>query len=338
MSKLMTTLRIVAINVAILLSGFGILELGVRLYAHVFMDGKHFFRVSQFISPWITSADHPTPRITKNGDGIFRHRDTPIPKRKPNNTIRIIAVGGSTTLNERSHIVSGFDYAKVLEKLLNKTETNDKRYEVLNAGADAYSTAQSLINIQFRLVDFEPDVILLMHNINDLTANFFGNGADGDYANKYLQPYFLSLELQTSRSLSGFLYQSRLLTGLDIHRLFATKWSINYTNSIDAGARIFRRNLTYIAQACKLHGISLVFLSQPHQKNVPLYDNEHRDFIRYNRIVQDVAKHSNSPFIDMFELMGDESKFFVDSVHFTPNGIKRFSSLLHNELLRLNIL
>ncbi len=184
--KIARFFKYIIVNISIFLAIVVALELGVRSYAHLFIEGSSFFRESSFISPWISSYDFPPPRIDLIGNGEFRNRAVPVPMKKDRGVFRIVTVGGSTTLNQRPFSVSGVDYALALEMLLNRHTGKEIRYEVLNAGSDAYSTAQSLINIEFRLVQFEPDMIILMHNINDLTANYFGNGVTGDYSNKYM--------------------------------------------------------------------------------------------------------------------------------------------------------
>lgn len=99
--------------------------------------------------------------ISVNSDG-FRGKEITVKKQK--DTYRIFVLGGSTVLN------SGVSYEKTFEKILEdklqKTYPN-KKIEVLNAGNDGYTTEHSLIQYLFKIKDFNPDLIITWHGIND---------------------------------------------------------------------------------------------------------------------------------------------------------------------------
>lgn len=306
---------------------FFIGEIGIRTYAHLFMEGKSFFREKTFICPWITSYDYPPPRMIDSQNGMFKNRKEVIAVKKAPDVIRIIAVGGSTTVNEVPFRRTGIDYSIELERLL-MSRSGGKKYEVLNAGGDAYSSAQSLINIQFRILEFKPDIIILMHNINDRTVNYFSDGATGDYSNKYMQEYFMNPELLTGISLSGLLYQSRLLTRLGLPQMLAEKRSVNFKNDIEKGLFYFKRNLTHIDMICKKNNIILILLTQPHSMSGFMFDGEENHIILYNNAIREVAKKENVYFVDMYHEFGHEHELFIDPVHYSEVGITKFSQIL----------
>ena len=337
-------LKLVLVNIAVFVIIFICLELIGRAYFHFFVDGSYFLRKSSFTCPWITTYSVPPPPVMDaNGDGIFQNRKEIINRKKDPNTIRIITVGGSTTLNRNAYNLAGIDYAMVLEKLLNE-HTDGKTYEVLNAGGAAYSTAHSLINIQFRLVEFSPDIIVLMHNVNDRSVNYFGDNLTEDYSNKYLLSHYVNPELKPMSSLSSITYQSRILTRLRVHRfLFASKKLI-FDRDINYGLEIFKRNLTYIINTCNLHNINLVLLSQPHMlQNLSRPDmlkvssakDEVDHIIRYNQAIWTVAQKYGVHFVDMYEKIGQTEDLFSDVVHYTPKGIESFANILYPEILNI---
>ena len=177
--------KLIGVNILVFCLLFLGLELAHRSYSYI-VKGRSFFRHDVFTTPWITTFDYPPPLIGQDGKSYFRHRTVPTSVEKPVGAFRIIAVGGSTTANEEPFELAGIDYSLALEKKLSKA-IGGTTIEVLNAGGSGYSTAQSLINIEFRLIEYSPDIILLMHNINDCSANFFDGGATSDYSNKYLK-------------------------------------------------------------------------------------------------------------------------------------------------------
>lgn len=212
-------------------------------------------------------------------------------------------------------------------------------FEVLNAGGTAFSTAHALVNIELKLVEYNPDIILLMHNINDASVNSFLKGATSDYSNKYLQPYFLNPQLQGSLSFTGFLMQfillTKLLTKLGLqHLLEYERPEVNVNNDYKYGIHLFKRNLAAIASICKLHDIDLVLLSQPHSMEPHPYTTI-EEFLAYNEAISEVATEKSVYFIDLFSQMGHEKKWYSDEIHYSPEGIDRFSKILYSELDRI---
>jgi len=319
--------RIILINLAVFVLLFFALELTVRIYHVVFEDGA-FFRSNKFISPWITSYDYPPPMIDDEGRAFFRHETESTSMAKPDDTIRIIAVGGSTTVNKRTFAAQGIDYPAVLESLLNR-EPAEHRFEVLNAGGDAFSTAHSLVNISLRLIEYEPDIILLMHNINDSTVSLFGESVSPDYSNKYLLPHYVNPRLQVSSSLYGFLYQSRLLAKLGLpQKLAQSRGGFNVDNDSEFLLRLFKRNLKHIANICTSNNIDIVLLTQPNSmKEHETIDQE--SFLEFNRAIKEVAETEGVHHVDMFAEMGHDENLFEGLIHYTPEGIRKFANILH---------
>lgn len=324
-------LNIVLVNIVVFLLAFLALESATRTYTLI-RKGRGFFRQNTFISCWITSYDYPPPMVESDGRLYFRHRVGPTSWEKPEDTLRIIAVGGSTTICLGAYRDAGIDYPMELERRLAR-EFPDFNVEVLNAGADAYSTAHSLVNIQFRLVELDPDVILLMENINDSSVNYFLDGATPDYSNKYLQSYFLNPRLQGTLSFTGLLTQSRFLSKFGLPQMLANKpGAIHLENDYRYGLHLFSRNLANIAAVCSLSNIELVLMSQPSSlKPDPSVSEE--AFLAYNDEMEKVATKEGIQFIDMYSLMGHDDRYFIDKVHYTPEGVERFAQIACSELV-----
>ena len=86
---------------------------------------------------------------------------------KPDGVVRVACIGGSTTFT--SKVRDRFAYPAQLEIALAALEP-DKRIEVLNAGVPGYTTAESLMNLVFKVLDHEPDVVVVYHAYNDYKA------------------------------------------------------------------------------------------------------------------------------------------------------------------------
>jgi lysophospholipase L1-like esterase len=85
-------------------------------------------------------------------------------KKKASGTIRIIALGGSST-----YIVSpesGESWTDLLETKLQ--ERTGLRFEVVNAGTPGYSSYQSVMRMKYELIDYNPDLVIIYNLSNDM--------------------------------------------------------------------------------------------------------------------------------------------------------------------------
>ena len=57
----------------------------------------------------------------------------------------------------------------MLEKILVE-KYKYENIEVINAGVPGYTSWETLINFQFRVLDIEPDLIIIYHGTNDTHA------------------------------------------------------------------------------------------------------------------------------------------------------------------------
>ncbi|MBN1645863.1 SGNH/GDSL hydrolase family protein, partial [Candidatus Woesearchaeota archaeon] len=112
----------------------------------------------------------------------------------------------------------------------------------------------------------------------------------------------------------------------------------------------FRNNLIAISRIAKAHGIAVVFMTQPgnfHEDKVALMygykdynddilypkpDEFRKIFQEYNKVIMEVAEQEGAYFIDMNSNIGEDDDLFIDTVHFTPEGIKKFAEFYAKDL------
>ena len=102
-------------------------------------------------------------RANRHNNLGFRGEE--IPLQKIESEFRIICIGGSTTYSSG---VNDFrdSYPYLLQKRLRDLGFKDVR--VINSGTPGWTTWESLVNFQFRLLDLAPDLILIYHGVNDV--------------------------------------------------------------------------------------------------------------------------------------------------------------------------
>jgi lysophospholipase L1-like esterase len=316
-SQSITTTKKVVFSLITLILVSLCLELSWRTY--LFYTGHGFFDdPREFISPFFTTYDEPMPYLTHDG---FEFRYSTVPREKQPNEIRIIAFGGSTTVNWRA----GISYTTLLTQELARDYDN-YQVHVLNAGGDAYSTAHTLVNFCLRNIDVQPDIIIIYHNVNDLSVRSFGTSTTSDYSNKYKGDFYLGFRHRTG-ILAEVMKVSRLarfvLFKFDAIRFPAEQHT--QTRDYAPGLEYFRRNLRSTIAIAKANNIRVVLASQAAAANV----RGRAGFKAYNEAVQALAKEENVPFVNVAGSLTDDDSFLNDSVHYTRAGVERLAETFH---------
>lgn len=109
----------------------------------------------------------PSPAHPEHNQLGFRNREITI--EKPDGRYRIVAVGGSTTYG--FHVAQDETWSIQLETILRQEYGLDD-VEVINTGVVGYTTWNSLTNLAFRVLDLEPDLVIVYHGTNDAKARW----------------------------------------------------------------------------------------------------------------------------------------------------------------------
>ncbi len=111
----------------------------------------------------------PAPGFERGGNrhNEWGFRGQPFPREKPLGEFRIFCLGGSTTYTSFVQD-SDLSYPSLLEDELRQRGYSGIR--VINAGVEGWTSHESLINFQLRILDFSPDLIVVYHAVNDLSA------------------------------------------------------------------------------------------------------------------------------------------------------------------------
>ena len=93
-------------------------------------------------------------------------RDEETTTKKPGDTFRIAVLGDSVTFGYG--VSKEESYPEILEKKFQTSVVGDTKIEVLNFGVMGYGMNQNLFVLERKIFDFEPDVIILGHHLNDV--------------------------------------------------------------------------------------------------------------------------------------------------------------------------
>ncbi|MCZ6675152.1 MAG: GDSL-type esterase/lipase family protein [Verrucomicrobia bacterium] len=93
---------------------------------------------------------------------------------KPAGTWRVVCLGGSTTYGTTASTA----YPAFLEELLREEGIEA---EVINAGVPGWTSRESRINFELRVLPLDPDLVIIYHGRNDLIPQAY-NGYQNDYS------------------------------------------------------------------------------------------------------------------------------------------------------------
>ena len=340
--------RKVAVATLSVLSGLVLLEVTIRVYDAA--RGFGFFSARRNVVA--TGVQPPRPFRTfgfdlyARRDGVrhvsSRHGELYPLEREPG-TLRIVVFGGSSSENRRAFLEAGIHFPLVLQERL-RTTLGRADVEVINVAYEAYSTAHSLILLELDVLSWEPDVIIVSHNVNDLLAAYWPDFAF-DYSNKYANRFYSLPDLESIYSAPNVLLQHSQLYWLVKDALTAPQVTAIRRESYGVAlpsevTDVFARNLRSIVALAQANGIDVVLGSQPlevseeaflrHMRYKPynglfLYPL-HEEFVAhhgtFNEIIANVARDTGVRFCDAAGALAGEPGVFIDFVHYTEAGVR----------------
>jgi len=251
--------------------------------------------------------------------------------------IRIVAMGGSTTEDVWNE--AGIHWPLVAQCILRR---EGYPVRILNGAMSAYSTAHSLVRLQFSVLDrARPDIVLVMHLVNDLTVTYEaaaqGKEVDPAYLVKFGQKWYTG-EVGPSDVVVSRLFRavSSRIGAQEIEFVSPSEWVYD----LSIGEHYFRRNLRLLAYAIRDSGAEPIFLTMPRSSDpeyhrisaeevrlgmpglglFPEVDRFLRDFEVFNSAIRDKASRMGIHVVDLAQSVPDRRELFVDPVHFSTEG------------------
>ena len=294
------------------------------------------------------------------------------PIKKTANTFRIVCFGGSTTQDYEEYLKWKIHYPILLQRLLQKS-IPQKNFEVINIAYNGYSTVQSLIELLLDVVSWEPDLVIINHNWNDMDASYFYN-LTFDYANKYNRKFFNVPELNEQFAPMDALFhwssfywylkdkfELRKETSIQNDSDDVDFINIKHKNQVTYGndppklsQEIFRRNLLNFYYIAHGWGIPVLYATQPLKSsldysefkppNLIVKDYQLPNIIQrrahhkfFNKIIKEVAIKTNSYFIDLDSLLGGNPENYIDGLHYSKIGTERVAKYFYNCIISNHI-
>ncbi|MCA9003088.1 MAG: SGNH/GDSL hydrolase family protein, partial [Planctomycetes bacterium] len=215
--------------------------------------------------------DQPFKITTHNKDG-YRGPLRAVPK--PEGVYRILCLGGSSTHGTSTNTDESTWPARLEHHLV---EATGKKIEVINFGVFGYSTFESLVNLSYRGLRLEPDLVLVYHSINDMRCALYNMGGEVKSDNSHWRAIWPQVmespgENLLEKSLLYCALRKEFTDYLARFQVIDAFAIVNYdpaapdpyANEVvsPVGFESFARNLTNIVATARTQGARTLFITQ----------------------------------------------------------------------------
>jgi lysophospholipase L1-like esterase len=119
-----------------------------------------------------------------------------------------------------------------------------------------------------------------------------------------------------------------------------SKGAFNPSHDPSMGLKTYQRNLQHIIDICRCNNIQVVLSTYCHYlydaiKDEPLHQLYSQLIKQENDIVRDLAVKNNLRIVDNALMVPSEDKYFVDSIHFTPEGMRLIAVNIAEVIMKL---
>lgn len=335
------------------------LEIGVRISDSIRDKGeRNVFLKNKIkeIRPFVVFGDEYYESNNQDGTSIVSKHGKAYKLNKDNDTYRVVVFGGSTSENSHTYSKHGLHYPGILESTIKGL---GYKIEVISLANSGWSSAHSLVTYYLDVIEWDPDMIIVSHNINDMTASYFPHPVPS-YSNKYNNTFYKGGELKKRYTWPNIIFQNshlywvikKNLRGLNDRyfsgkkREFIQSQTIKDINPIIE--RSFERNLQYFIDLSKKHGIKVMLGTQALNNNDnkykvrksyndvviwPSYETLITHHKRLNNIVRRTAVNNGVILVDNESSFNGEDKYFIDIVHMSKEGVIKLANNYREKLL-----
>lgn len=376
-------------NVALLilssLVSFILIDITCGIWIERFADNRSFLIYASFdqltrrrgyeeplYTPHRYIGYYPTPGYErgKNRHNSLGYRGAEFAVSKPAGEYRIACLGGSTTYTTEVEDWRK-SYPALLEKFLR--EEGYSHVTVVNAGAGNWSSWESLVNFEFRVLDLDPDMIIVYHAVNDIHPRLVWppeayRGDNSGYRAAPSRTYHVPRVWEHSNIVRVLMIRfgmirshSDLERSLDVHastyfgEIFRRQKSLRiYPQGIfkvvDAERMLeanppvyFRRNLENLLSIAKSRGVKSVLATFAYSHRFP---NEPRvssqEYVtaldEANAMIREIATRLGVHLFDFSKVFPDDPALYHDGRHVNEEGAALKAELFGRFLLQESLI
>jgi len=270
----------------------------------------------------------------------------------------------SRGMRDYEDMARNYSYPGFLQRELHRRGYTHVR--VINAGAEGYTSFESLLNLELRCLDLSPDLVIVYEGYNDIHTRLVwpprtyvgdNSGATGHSTGWYRPlPWFMRsvplriMSISTGkatspvaldetfgsqpRSMRYFMYKSQVLRGIYPSGAFER---VPVEQMLKANRPVFyRRNLMAILVLSRAFGARAVLVTMASRPDaLPDFDTpEYREALaEHNAVLREVGSASGAATFDLASVFPRDSQFFTDIIHMTGEGGEIMARLIADFLV-----
>jgi lysophospholipase L1-like esterase len=323
--------------------------------------------LKQLYSPHRYLGFYPTPdyRWEDNHHNSLGYRGEEIVMPKPADEFRIVCLGGSTTYT--SDVKDPAEaYPAQLETALHERGFDSVR--VINAGAASWTSWETLINFELRVLDLDPDMVVVYHAINDAHARFIWppevyRGDNSGWRAPNQSGLFMPSIFEYSTLLRIFMIRlgwtgAHADLARTVDRAAPSYYADLFREQVRNGEypsppfdefsaqqmidtnspRFFERNLENLVALAKHHGVAVVLMSfafDPDYEPEPrVATSEYQQALtEHNAVIRTIAAEENVAFFDFAAVFPLDEGLFTDGRHVNEAGAREKGRLIAEFLI-----
>ena len=327
---------------------FFLLEIGARLWLKYLATPEQYDRYVLYTSikptdfaftphPYLSYYPTPNYRKGKTFHNSLGYRGHEFPLKKPDGVYRIVALGGSSTYDVRIEDNAAIFTAQ-LEKML-KEEYGYKNVQVINAGVPGYNSWEILTNLEFRVLDLDPDLVIIYEGVNDVHARLVEpsayRGDDLGRRQAWHAPHVALWEHSAFLRIFSRMMNSTRQVSVDdfVSSPTYVSWPFEYRlieDNLDPEEILkenpptyFRRNLENMIAIAKENGAKIMLSTWAYSPYLNDYAAEgyyQQGFKENNDVVKEVATDQRIPLFDFAAVMPQDAKYWADGRHSNEAG------------------
>lgn len=281
----------------------------------------------------------PHPDFPEHNTLGYRGPEIALPK--PEGMFRIVALGGSTTYSTGTGPQDS--YPAQLERIL-REDYDYANVEVINGGIPGYTSWDTLVNYLLRVVELEPDLLIVYDGINDVRpraasdacyqgANAFQglNPVRGVYRSLPDIPIASTLYRLAAINL-GWMPDPSALEGVNLDTYYGCLQDFDNSRIAEHPPVYFERNLRDLIVLARSQGVQVMLSSWVYSPTISSVDLPPAWFpaiAEHNAILARLAQTYDLPFYDLAATsFADDESYFAgsDPVHLSAVGTREQAS------------
>lgn len=307
----------------------------------------------------------PNLEIGENRHNSLGFRGEEIPLNRFENTYRIVTIGGSTTYSTgvQNYVESyPFQLGEYLQ------QRGFSHIEVINAGVPNYSSYHSLINLQFKVLPLQPDLIIIYQGYNDIHTRFVypfsryqgdNSGHISPFVSDIAMPDILEystalriigIRAGVTKSHSALEWYSHNTAQTSYRASFKYQWiqrtyprgifdEVPAMTMLENNPPIhFERNLTSMIALAHGHDVETLLITFVTSTNFDHPNVASEEYIlalsQHNELTRKIASSTDTALFDMAKAFPDDDSLFTDGRHMTREGNRIRAQLIGDYVIR----